>query len=88
MAAVLVGAMFRRFGQLNFVGYVITGVLCKYFFSYLGLEWPREWSELASIGGVLLLFLIGLASQEPIWGKWVHLLISKKLNSYVRVEFV
>lgn len=60
LLSVLVGAIFRYLGQLSFVGYVLVGIACKYFFSYLGIEWLSEWSELASVGGVLLLFLIGL----------------------------
>lgn len=60
LLSVIVGAVFRRLGQLSFVGYVLVGIVCKYFFSYLGIEWLNEWTELASIGGVLLLFLIGL----------------------------
>lgn len=60
LLSVLVGAIFRRLGQLSFVGYVLVGIFSKYLFSYLGIEWLKEWSELASVGGVLLLFLIGL----------------------------
>lgn len=60
LLSILVGALFRRFGQLSLVGYILVGFLCNYGFARFNIEWPKEWNELASIGGVLLLFLIGL----------------------------
>ena len=60
LLSILVGSLFRRLGQLSLVGYILVGFLCNYGFSHFNIEWPKEWSELASIGGVLLLFLIGL----------------------------